>query len=590
MSHDFAQLVNAIQCRTATSSRWGIGTVMQYIKSCEPFLPESLLKSNEWQLALKNAESLLSWCDEGMGDAELIRKSVSEGTDVPARFCATVDGVLTSSRQDRDGDILMSKGMIVDPNMPLLWQHIPVQPTGRLLKTLDHTEQCIKVKWGIVDTAFGRDNAILCKAGCLRFSHGFKPHKFEPISQKGPNDGTPAGWKVLEGEIREGSLVSIPSNVDAVVTAFSQGKLSTPLVKSWAKQFYDARPLVVPVTIDLRVKTDGGVQVDGVQVARIPNAKSASKRNQDDDELDSDETDDSDSGSAARKSRKLAADKSGATENSTMTTSTSNTGLAEKGSVANATAGTTTAAKCCGAIEGSYEAISEKLSNSALDYLRDHNVAADRDGYAWVQATFADSAIIRVRGTDDVYHSYKVGWKQGDDGPEWDGEPAEVEIRPTVVEKAIADAGLVAKASPSGGMMLVAMTKEGRTLSADTHGKLTEARKLMRASHDIIHDLLETNSQGSNGADSGKLSSPDDNASAHMPKTDPDNPANTPSGKSAATSGFITVASLSSSAIAKAFEMADGEIAVKELQSAVDGMTKAVEIIKGQQLADVLGG
>lgn len=252
-----AKLVDSLRIRSA-GTRWGIGTAAQYLKSVEGCLYGDLFTVDEWRKAVKAAEGRLTYCDEEMGDAAAICKSVNDN-DVPDGFLMTFDCTLTSCRRDRDGDILEPGGLKVDENMPLLWQHLPMQPIGRLLDVTEKSDDRIRAKFGIVDTALGRDAAVLTKAGALRMSHGFKPYEFDPIYKESDSEksGPPAGWHVKSGEIREGSQVSIPSNVDGVIEAYSQGGLTTPLVKSWAKAYYDTRPLQVPVNIDLSVKVNG---------------------------------------------------------------------------------------------------------------------------------------------------------------------------------------------------------------------------------------------------------------------------------------------------------------------------------------------
>ena len=49
------------------------------------------------------------------------------------------------------------------------------------------------------------------------------------------------GWDISEYEMQEDSLVSVPSNTDAVVTAYSRQKLRTPEFKNWARSYYDLR-------------------------------------------------------------------------------------------------------------------------------------------------------------------------------------------------------------------------------------------------------------------------------------------------------------------------------------------------------------
>jgi hypothetical protein len=146
------------------------------------------------------------------------------------------DGVLTSTRRDRDGDVLETKGAEVDPLMPLLWQHIPMQPVGKFMGLLHRSDELLPCHFGICDVPLGRDAAVLVEYGALRLSHGFTPVEFEPIKDKDS-----PGWRVKRFKIREASLVSIPSNEDAEITAFSRGKLFHPLIKGHAELLFKGR-------------------------------------------------------------------------------------------------------------------------------------------------------------------------------------------------------------------------------------------------------------------------------------------------------------------------------------------------------------
>jgi hypothetical protein len=98
--------------------------------------------------------------------------------------------------------------------------------------------------YAIADTALGRDAATLVEFEALRISHGFRPLKFERIASR-TRGGPPEGFHVFTFEVMETSLVSVPSNRDAVVTAFSRQKLHSPLVKSWAGGLMAGRPVLV---------------------------------------------------------------------------------------------------------------------------------------------------------------------------------------------------------------------------------------------------------------------------------------------------------------------------------------------------------
>lgn len=142
------------------------------------------------------------------------------------------DCVVTSKSRDRDGDILEPAGAIIDPKMPLLWQHSPWEPIGKFLAILNRNEEIVKIRCMIANTELGRDAAMLVKAGCLRISHGFAPIEYQPL--KDDNGRDMGGWHITKYAMMEVSLVSIPSNVDAEISAWNSGKFHHPLTKSWA--------------------------------------------------------------------------------------------------------------------------------------------------------------------------------------------------------------------------------------------------------------------------------------------------------------------------------------------------------------------
>ncbi|MGL6094189.1 MAG: HK97 family phage prohead protease, partial [Fimbriiglobus sp.] len=156
--------------------------------------------------------------------------------------------VASSKNADRDGDELNPKGAKIDPMLPLLWQHMPFQPIGKMTKLIDQSDEDIKMACAIADTELGRDAAILVEFGALRISQGFNPTKYSQIKTDGDSYYGCSGYKVEEWDMLELSLVSIPANTDAIITANSRQKLHHPLMKSMADRMYDERRNVVPVT------------------------------------------------------------------------------------------------------------------------------------------------------------------------------------------------------------------------------------------------------------------------------------------------------------------------------------------------------
>lgn len=163
-------------------------------------------------------------------ESELDLKTLRAGNDGAALgegVLAEFDAVITSSREDRDGDVMEAKGANVDPKMPLLWQHDPQQPIGRFKGITHRDNEKVIGQFVLADTELGRDALTLLKMGALRISHGFRPLEFEPRKSS-------SGFHVKAFEVVEASLVSVPANTDAVVTALNTGKFNSPVIKSWA--------------------------------------------------------------------------------------------------------------------------------------------------------------------------------------------------------------------------------------------------------------------------------------------------------------------------------------------------------------------
>lgn len=230
---------------------------------------------DQWKTALKDSESKLVYrnldCivesglvadrDEESGVSRFGGKGWN-GKTLSEKSIMDFECIITSTRKDRDNDILEASGAEVDPKMPLLWQHMPMMPIGKLIEVTNRNSKRIKGHFAIADTPLGRDAAQLTEFGALRISHGFKPLKFERL-EKGDEEMY-AGFHILKFVIMEASLVSVPSNEDAVVTLHSTGKLHHPAVKSWADELWSSMPKSVVGGFDrtksVETKTAGGKQ------------------------------------------------------------------------------------------------------------------------------------------------------------------------------------------------------------------------------------------------------------------------------------------------------------------------------------------
>lgn len=200
---------------------------------------EKLLKDARDTLVYSNEETV---CDGLIGSiCDITAYCKALKVELPPRTLMVFDAVVTTPRKDRDGDRLRTEGAIVDERMPTLWHHMLPMPVGRLLKVLQHSERRLKVASTLIDSPLGLDTAHLMEHGALRISHGFRPLEFEAIQSK---EGEPPGFDVKKFEVLEVSVVTVPSNPDAVITAYSGGKLHHPDIKEWARRQFDERQKV----------------------------------------------------------------------------------------------------------------------------------------------------------------------------------------------------------------------------------------------------------------------------------------------------------------------------------------------------------
>ena len=231
------------------------------------------------------------------GGIELFGKSdqpESDRKDVGDKSLMKFENILTTKNTDRDGDDLDPKGAEVDPKAPLLWQHLPDAPIGKMVKVLEQNENFVKTACAIADTALGHDAATLVEFGALRISHGFKPKEFEPKGNKADGED---GWNIRKYEVMEISLVSIPANTGAVITAFEKGKLAHPLAKSFAQALNAGRPKFVTggwvKSADAATNPAGvTVTVNLNQPAAAPAAGKSAKDTQSDGDATTDPKDD----------------------------------------------------------------------------------------------------------------------------------------------------------------------------------------------------------------------------------------------------------------------------------------------------------
>ncbi len=251
-TRNLADLLSVIQKR---QTRQGITTAFGYLHHLQgclegsgncPWKSLGNTTEREWRRALKASKQVLTYHEDGMGIEHGyfgdLSKKATMIADLPPRGLCLMDVITTTTRQDRDGDVLESKGADVDAAGPVLWQHVPFEPIGKLVRVLKKTAKSLAERIALIDSPMGNDAAALAEFGALRISHGFLPKEWEPLDPDDPN----SGFHIKSFEIMERSLVSVPSNPDAVILAFSRQKLHSPMIKGWAKRLFDIRPKTAP--------------------------------------------------------------------------------------------------------------------------------------------------------------------------------------------------------------------------------------------------------------------------------------------------------------------------------------------------------
>lgn len=232
---DASKLFEDVKARKNTSRLLTADRFVKSVEACSEagVCPTSMFDPNaNWMDTIKQSES------------KLVHVSKMDWVKSPGKVskgsCMDFDCVVTTTSLDRDGDILETSGAFFakDAPIPFLWQHIPIKPIGKMIGIVEHREDLLKTRIGILDFDFGRDVAKMIEFGMLQISHGFDPTEYEPLEGD-------KGWHFKEFEIFEISGVSVPSNRDAQIETFTQKefKPESEPVKAWRKSLNDAEKI-----------------------------------------------------------------------------------------------------------------------------------------------------------------------------------------------------------------------------------------------------------------------------------------------------------------------------------------------------------
>ena len=392
------------------ATRWGLSKASEFVAG-----KDFGLDGEAWQKELESAARRVTYASD-----DFVIKS-TDGLVAKDGVLLEFDAICSSRRKDRDGDVIETKGLEIDPAHPLLFQHSQNACIGAHKGIIAQTENLWSSKYAIGDTELGRDAAVLVKMGALRVSIGFRPTEFEPLAIVEDASGAKyaSGWHIKKAQVMETSLVSVPANSDARVlatyakeldglcTAYSRNELKHEAVKHWAKGLYEKRPVQVQGAdmskgMDaIQNKDTMGGELPTEQMGTCPECK----------ENKFDATGTCQACGHIKDSKSVG-------------------GLQTKDTEVPATKGLSYHPK------GSFEQVQDDLDRSARKYLRSKGVI-DEDDYGWTSlyATFTDKAVVAMYEGEGKYKCYSLTYKTENGVAQWTGDATEVDVEPSIISK-----------------------------------------------------------------------------------------------------------------------------------------------------------
>jgi len=253
------RLLKNIQSRQQKRTEFGYGiiTADKYVRTmqecvgletCYHLMSHGKISFDD---VMRKASGTLVYSNSEM-EVEEVKGRRGLKVDIPKNTLMVFRHTLTTSKKDRDGDILRTDGAVVDPKMLLLWQHVHTLPIGKVLGVDTHTKNKLVLISAIVDmeSPLSHDAAVMVDNDMARFSHGFRALEFVEMKA---GDGEAPGFDVKRFEIMEESMVSVPANIDAttedvMLSLVEGGKLTSVLMKEYGKGIRDRMPLTISAT------------------------------------------------------------------------------------------------------------------------------------------------------------------------------------------------------------------------------------------------------------------------------------------------------------------------------------------------------
>jgi len=450
-----SELIAAVRARTGSKSSFGYGitTADRYVAGFRDCVGidkayrhaakgqtsfNDLMEKAARTLVYANPEMELEKATATASNFPGMLKGAPEGTELPKNALMVFRHKLTTSTKDRDGDVLHSDGMVVDPKMLLLWQHIHTMPLGPYIYTHSQDEKALRVVSAIIDmNDVCHDAAVMADNGMARFSHGFKAVEFEKFKdEKGNEIG---GFDIRKAEIMEESMVSVPANVDAdteeILLSLVEGrKLTSAVMKDVGQAIRAERAVRVPVTIDLKMLLNGQeVRDEGGQ----PGEKGRGEGTK-----GTEPSAKADGGSGGEKQEEAGDEEMTCPE--CGSTDIVDGVCQECGYVF------AEGEKVYADLAGSWEWIRNELNKQAQQRF----LVGNQHRWCYIEATFADTVIVQVceEGSEDKW--FKIAWEMKDGKPVLSDGEEEVQISAAVFSK---------------------QEKQGRVLSKANENKIQDA-------------------------------------------------------------------------------------------------------------------
>lgn len=402
MSQDLMQSLTEY----ANSGNGSIATAAMYLRDMEkciksggscPVKMMGLKEDETWDGVIKAAKAKLVYADPtGVGIKALSTDALEKDFHVEGAILYS-EGVISTADEDRDGDIVETKSLVFVDKMPVLFQHMHSSPAGVMAGITEQSEKSATGVMAFLDTALGRDLSLFVKAGAMRYSIGFIPKSLEVLGTyvNGEGKEVPTGFRIKSAEVYETSAVSVPANAhtrtlrvfekefNALCDTYSGEKIEDDAVRSWAKSLFDIRPRVFKgAKFEKSVETPAGEAPAAETPAEVPAEEPVTKEFRSGKE-------------------KMFVDGGG------------------------------------DALSGSHEQVQSQLRSKLRKYMSLH----DCDSYyPHLVATFADHCIVTCWDWDsEEMYSYRVEYSVSDEKVQFSGEPKQIKVEYSIVEKSVGE-------------------------------------------------------------------------------------------------------------------------------------------------------